>query len=196
MVVTPEYQLAISALLHHTVQSMSVKKSELWQRLRAARQAAGITQQVVADACGVSRTAVALWTSQDPETRTNPSLAHMRSFAEITGVPLDWLLSDMSSPNEAFKFIAEAAEAGEQPTNGSAPKVRRANASTPDVLPDIRQNGRIFVFAKTPEQVAEKLRQLATEPGQKHLIVLDDSIKIITAADPSAALSAVIALLK
>ena len=70
------------------------------------------------------------------------------------------------------------------------------NAAPPEVLPDIKQDGHVFCFAKTPEQVAEKLRQLTTQTGKKHLIVLDNSVNITTVADASSAISAVLALLK
>lgn len=191
------HPLAIWSPLGHTCQTMSTKKSELWQRLRAARQASGLTQQVIADACGVSRTAVALWTSQDPDTRTTPSIPHLRSFAELTGVPMDWLLSDMSSPTEAYKYVVESADAGDtvgRPTNGTP--VSKPNGSATGVLPDIRQGDHVFCFAETPDQVAAKLQQLALDPApKKHLIVLNSSVEISTAADASAALSVVISKL-
>lgn len=70
--------------------------SELWQRIRAARGAAGLKQHEIADRVGVSRVAVGHWESADPERRTRPPIDSLRIFAEMTGAPLDWLMSDES----------------------------------------------------------------------------------------------------
>ena len=71
--------------------------SKLWQRLRVARGAAGLKQQDIADATGVSRVAVGHWESPDPHRRTRPSIESLQKFASITGAPLDWLIDDNSA---------------------------------------------------------------------------------------------------
>lgn len=68
--------------------------SQLAVKLRAARQAAQLTQAQVAQHVGVTRGAVTQWESKDPETRTQPSLDLLRKFAEITGVPFTWLIEE------------------------------------------------------------------------------------------------------
>ena len=89
--------------------------NSLGQRIRAARESAGFTQEALAEAVGVSRTAVARWESDDIE----PKLQNLISIAELLHVSTDSLLgidsrksysvSDLS--DEAIyaleKFIAE-----------------------------------------------------------------------------------------
>lgn len=70
--------------------------SELWQRLRVARGGAGLKQQDVADAVGVSRVAVGHWESHDEARRTTPPLKSLQVFSSLTGAPLEWLLDDNS----------------------------------------------------------------------------------------------------
>ena len=53
--------------------------SELWQRLRAAREHAKLTQQQIADACGVSREAVSQWEAKDPAKRKTPGVPRLRN---------------------------------------------------------------------------------------------------------------------
>lgn len=78
-------------------------RSELWQRLRAARAQAKKTQADVAKALGISRPAIALWESKDPGHRTTPSTSHLNVLAEICGVSVSWLLDDASDPNDVMR---------------------------------------------------------------------------------------------
>lgn len=78
--------------------------SELWQRIRAARKYKNLRQQDIADVCGVSRGAVAQWEYDDPTKRTTPSIDQMKEAAKITGVPLDWLLSDASDLGDIWQY--------------------------------------------------------------------------------------------
>lgn len=68
--------------------------TELWQRLRAARKHANLTQQAVADACGISREAVSQWEAIDVAKRSRPETGNLQTVSRITGAPLDWLLAD------------------------------------------------------------------------------------------------------
>jgi transcriptional regulator with XRE-family HTH domain len=72
----------------------TIKKSELWQRIRAARKRAGLTQQDVADNLNIDRTAIAQWEARNPSRRTRPDIARLESFAHMTRTPTWWLLSD------------------------------------------------------------------------------------------------------
>ena len=57
-------------------------------RLRKARRQAGLTQGDIAAAAGVSRNAVTHWEHPDG---TVPTLAHLGSVAQVTGVAFEWL---------------------------------------------------------------------------------------------------------
>lgn len=72
----------------------SIPKSEMYQRIRAARKRAGLTQTDVAAALEIDRTAITKWESRDPERRTRPYIDHLEAFAEMTRTPVWWLLSD------------------------------------------------------------------------------------------------------
>lgn len=78
--------------------------SELWQRIRAARKYKNLRQQDIAEACGVSRGAVAQWEYEDPLKRTTPSIDQMKATAKATGVPLEWLLSDSSNLGDIWQY--------------------------------------------------------------------------------------------
>ena len=70
----------------------------MWQRLRAARKHAGLTQLDIAKACipPVSRGAVAQWESAKPENRNSPSVLQLSAISDATGVPVTWFLDDQS----------------------------------------------------------------------------------------------------
>ena len=57
-------------------------------RLRKARRGAGLTQGDIAAAAGVTRNAVTHW---EHPGGTSPTLAHLSSVAQITGVAFEWL---------------------------------------------------------------------------------------------------------
>lgn len=69
-------------------------RSQLWQRLRAARGAADLKQGDIAEACGVSRVAVGHWESSESGRRTRPSIDSLKIISDLTGAPLDWLMDD------------------------------------------------------------------------------------------------------
>ena len=62
--------------------------NSLGQHIRAARESAGFTQENLAEAVGVSRTAVARWESDDIE----PRLQNLISIADLLRVSTDSLL--------------------------------------------------------------------------------------------------------
>lgn len=88
-----------------------IKRSELGQRIRAARKRAGLTQQQVAEGFGIDRTAVVQWESKDPKRATRPDVSRLEEFAKLTRTPLWWLLSDESDVTESWPEItSEKAE--------------------------------------------------------------------------------------
>ena len=69
--------------------------NSLGQRIRAARESAGFTQENLAEAVGVSRTAVARWEGDDIE----PKLQNLISIAELLHVSTDFLLGIRNNSN-------------------------------------------------------------------------------------------------
>lgn len=159
--------------------------TQLWQRLRQARRYADLTQAQLATLCGVSRGAVALWEAEEPEHRTKPTTDHLIEMAKATSVPLEWLMNDASELDALWRL---GGEFGDAPRHGKPP----------DVLPDLHQDGQIFLFAQTPEQIAAKLEQAAAAPAGTpvHLVVIGASATVHVAATPTDALSAVVGVLR
>ena len=87
-----------------------IKKSELWERIRAARRRAGLRQIDVADRFEIDRTAVTQWESKDEGRRTRPDVAKLEEFAHLTRTPLWWLLSDDSDLSEAWPEVENERE--------------------------------------------------------------------------------------
>lgn len=159
--------------------------SQLWQRLRQARKYADLSQQSLAELCHVSRGAVALWEAADPEHRTRPTAEHCLAIARACKVPIDWLLNDSSDLDAVWRIAAE--RGGDDPV---------ASGGSPDVLPDLRQNGKLFLFAQTPDQLARKARQASREtPGTAHLILIGQRAVVHSVATPADALAAVVEIL-
>lgn len=84
-----------------------IKKSELWQRIRAARLRIGLRQSDVSDHLGVDRTAITQWEAKDPGRRTRPNIDRLEEFARLTKTPLWWLLSDDSDIEESWPQVAD-----------------------------------------------------------------------------------------
>ncbi len=77
--------MASSSLNETAVTSLA---ADFHVRLRKARRHAGLTQGDIAAAAGVSRNAVTHW--EHPE-GTRPTLSHLSSVAQVTGVAFEWL---------------------------------------------------------------------------------------------------------
>lgn len=84
-----------------------MKKSTMSQRIRAARQRAGLTQLDVATHFGIDRTAVSLWESRRTENRTRPDMSRLQEFAHMTRTPVWWLLSDESDPTQSWPELTD-----------------------------------------------------------------------------------------
>lgn len=167
--------------------------SELWQRLRQARRFADQTQMQLAQCCGVSRAAVALWEAAEPEHRTKPTTDHLVHIAKCTTVPLEWLLNDASDLNDVWR-LAEYSPGRFLPTDTGAPSIAgpvTGPRTPPDVLPDFQADGTLFCFAATPEQFAAKLHQIAGRTDA-HLVLIGVSATVSCAATPAAALAQVV----
>ena len=58
------------------------------ERIRLARRAAGMSQNQLAQAVGVQRSAVSHW---EAPLGKNPSVSHLREMAMVTGTQFEWL---------------------------------------------------------------------------------------------------------
>jgi len=58
------------------------------ERIRFARRTAGLSQSRLAQAIGVQRSAVSHWEAAQGK---NPSVAHLRELAMVTGLQFEWL---------------------------------------------------------------------------------------------------------
>lgn len=178
------YTLAFCAVPAQTV----VMTTQLWQRLRQARRYADLTQTDLAGKCGVSRGAVALWEAEEPEHRTRPTTDHLIAISKATNVPLDWLLNDASRLEDLWRLGGEF---------GDTPRQVLTPGAVQDVLPDLLQDGHLFLFAKTPEQIAAKLVQLKTvaDGVKPHLILLNGNADVHITSSAAEALSVVVQIL-
>ena len=79
-------------------------QSELWQRLRTARELARKTPDDVGRLLGLSHSAVALWESPDPATRTTPSAQQVIRIAKLCGLPPFLLVDDAVSTQDIRSF--------------------------------------------------------------------------------------------
>lgn len=168
-------------------------KSELWQRLRQARRFADLTQSDLAAKCGVTRGAVALWEAAEAEHRTRPTTEHLITVSDVTGVPLDWLLNDAADLEAVWRVGMEFNDARRAP--GTSPRPAKAAPVAHNSLPDLLQNGHLFVFANTPEQASDKLAQLlvTSTTAKKHLVLISpDEINLHTVDTATEALSFVV----
>lgn len=72
--------------------------AHLPDRLRRARRLASISQAALAQAVGISASAVAQWEQVEG---TLPGLAHLVAVARVTGVSIDWLATGVGRPRQA-----------------------------------------------------------------------------------------------
>lgn len=79
-------------------------KSNLRQRLEAARINAGLTHDQVSKIVGVSRSGYGQWVNKDEARRVNPPAFKLKLFADACKVPVDWLMSDDSDPADLVQM--------------------------------------------------------------------------------------------
>lgn len=103
-----------------------VKKSELWQRIRAARAYGKKTAEQVAVACGVTRPAVSLWESRMPENRSQPSTQHLVEIARLCGVSPQYLLDDSATTEDIYTYGTVESIRSPRPEMGVAERQARA----------------------------------------------------------------------
>lgn len=89
-----------------TIRRSTTPKSELWQRIRAARAHAELTQSEVAKALGLTRPAISLWESKEALNRTRPTSEQMNQLALLCKVSPGWLVDDTSDPMKVVPYDA------------------------------------------------------------------------------------------
>jgi len=156
--------------------------SELWQRIRAARKAAGLTQDKVAAAIGVTRAGVALWESNNPDHKTSPSLHNLSALSRAIGVPMDWLMDDKSDPAEAWKLFGPH-------------RVIKGRIIDPDtdVVPDLEMAGYSVRFASSPDQLRDKYRSLLQSDNKRLLVIVGEPLDVAFAPTAKDALALAVA---
>lgn len=136
------------------------QKSELWERLRAARHYAQRTQREVALALGVTRGAVALWESEDPGNRTTPRADQLQIIANMLNVPVEFFLDDSFAPTEIWK----------------ASDIRRGEKEARAVTAED-----IDVIMQRLERVQQEVAQISTT-GHKADTIEDEGMQAMLAA--------------
>lgn len=86
-------------------------QSELYERIKAARHFAGLTQTELGAALKtpVTKVSVSNWEKKSANDGNMPTSKRIKEIAEATNVPYLWLLSDDSSINEIYGKTAEQA---------------------------------------------------------------------------------------
>jgi len=86
-------------------------QSELYQRIKAARQFAGLTQTGLGAALKtpVTKVSVSNWEKKAGGDGNMPTSKRLKEIADATNVPYLWLLSDESAINEIYGQTAEQA---------------------------------------------------------------------------------------
>ena len=198
------------------------------ERLKAARAAAGFTQRDLANRLDLTRGAVALWESDGNAGTTPRNIKLINELATVLMVPTSWLMSDKANPEDAWKWaqekdrvehhaqISRAAEeryaqnrarvvaniGGKEDTKGLVRPTSRGilDALHPpaDVIPDLEQDGHLFVFAQTAAQIEHKMLKLKNAPDnvQKHLVLIGCEGEVSCAKDPAEAFSKVVQFLR
>lgn len=94
-----------------TEESCSPKISEmgthLRERVKAARLHAQLTQEKLGELVGVSKSAVSMWETSNPQKYTRPTYENMRLLSKVTGAPLEWLVDDNAVISQDWKRPAE-----------------------------------------------------------------------------------------
>ena len=139
------------------------KRSELWQRLRAARTKSDKTQREVAKHFGISRPAVTLWENSTPGNRTQPTADQISELSKLYGVSAAWLLDDTVNPDDVWSEDAKRIVGGPS----AAPRPTPAPAPSPNTAAGVAffSAVRFAVQARLPTFDSSFDVQLASLPG-------------------------------
>ncbi|MGY6517520.1 MAG: helix-turn-helix domain-containing protein [Lysobacteraceae bacterium] len=122
------------------------------QRIREARRSAGMSQEELARACGVTTSAVAQWESRSARIRTVPSTAHLLCISQATGRSVDWL-SGLAPPRPAATPGPPPATTG-QVLDAYQALVEAVGDRFPELEPQSRHQVALALFARAGGAIA------------------------------------------
>ena len=90
------------------------------QRIKEAREAAGLTKTELARILGITRSAVSQWESQNADKRTTPKLKHLDTLSERSGYSAEWIRTERgpkyTSSRHTLSVIGPGVRRAEKPT--------------------------------------------------------------------------------
>jgi transcriptional regulator with XRE-family HTH domain len=81
--------------------------SHIRDRIKAARQHAKLSQEKLGELVGVSKSAVSMWETTNPDKYTRPTIDNLKLISQITGAPIEWLLDDSADISSDWKHRVE-----------------------------------------------------------------------------------------
>lgn len=136
-------------------------------RIKAARDAAGMSQEQLADLIGVTRNTIYNLESES----TKPKADTLYRIAQATGKPLDWFFQDPARPMSLFPALMAAAVEGlatmqADPAQEAPPQA----PAQPDRMERLeclveRLDGRLERIEHALVDIAAELRQQGEEGG-------------------------------
>lgn len=97
--------------------------SHIRDRIKAARQHAKLSQEKLGEMIGVSKSAVSMWETANPEKYTKPTISNLKLISQITGAPTDWLLDDAADISTDWKSRVEIISFPSAATISETPKL-------------------------------------------------------------------------
>lgn len=78
--------------------------SEMWERLRAARRGANLTQMQIAKRLGITRAGYAFHETAHADSRTMPNVEQIKIIASMVGVPPEVLMNDALDVTDVIRM--------------------------------------------------------------------------------------------
>ncbi|MGI0118280.1 helix-turn-helix domain-containing protein [Zooshikella sp. RANM57] len=137
-----------SEIMEHRQEVTNHTNSAMWERIRAARIDACLTQEEFAEKCNVSRGTVVLWESSDPKKRIIPRQKKLELISQITGAPLGWLLSD--------KEVIDTKWKEEHPEESSQELEKHLEESRHKMLEDVKKAASIIYSLASQSKINQE----------------------------------------
>ena len=97
--------------------------SHIRDRIKAARQHAKLSQEKLGEMIGVSKSAVSMWETTNPDKYTRPTIDNLKLISQITGAPVEWLLDDDADISTDWKNRVEIISFPSATTIAETPKL-------------------------------------------------------------------------
>lgn len=144
---------------------------ELFERIRRAREARGLTQKAVADHFGIKPVSVTQWESG----KSRPSIDKIRELAQLLAVNVEWLVDGAGNPSPA-SIEPSPHPPGVRPADVPLPERQSMPANVPVLgnasggeKSDFFLNGEIVDYVRRPPGIAH-------QTGVFALYVIGDSM--------------------